>query len=259
MPFPYTLPIVFSSGVTPAANPDTAGDIVNTAAIQLGLDAFDDPFVSQDPLALQLTSLLKSWGRRLWRERRWQFLTREFIFTTVLNQSVYALPADYGRMVNETAQSRTRRWPLGGPVASEEWQYLKARWVGGSTRLFYRIVSGQLSLYPDTDVPAGEQLAYEYISKYWVQSQGTTAPDKDAPTASSDFLGFDTELCVLGLKLEWLGAKGLPAGGVQEDYERQLLLVCEQDVPAPIISIGEWDFDAARFGFGNISPTIGVP
>ena len=79
----------------------------------------------------------------------------------------------------------------------------KARLVGVTFTVMVRQVQEQLELYPDTEVPVGRTIAYEYISRNWVQTATAAAPDKDAPTLGSDIIWFDPTLVMYGLKLTW--------------------------------------------------------
>ena len=103
---------------------DTAGNIINDAATELGLQAFQakaaDPFASTDPNMGQLCQLLKSVGRDLAKRREWTHLRAIHTLTTVEGVGWYALPADFGRMINQTGWNRTNRLPLGGPLSPQE-------------------------------------------------------------------------------------------------------------------------------------------
>ena len=153
----------------------TAGDIVNDAAVEIGLADSADPFNSTDANVVQLCRLLKSAGRELVQARNWTYLRREFTFTTVTGQSVYPMPNDYLRMYDQSGWNRTNRLPLTGPLSPQEWQYLKARLVGVVFTVLFRPMNRQMVIYPDTNTPGGYYIAYEYGSTSWVYS--STAPN----------------------------------------------------------------------------------
>lgn len=158
---------------------DTAGNIVNDAATELGLQSFQaksaDPFGSTDPNLGRLCQLLKSVGRDLQRKRGWTHLQNVCVLETVENQAQYALPIDFGSMTNQTGWNRTNRMPLGGPLSPQEWQYLAGQLAGIVFTVLFRPMHGQLLLYPDTSTPGGYTLAYEYASRWWVQSSTVNA------------------------------------------------------------------------------------
>ena len=158
---------------------DTAGNIVNDAATELGLQSFQaksaDPFGSADPNIGRLCQLLKSVGRDIQRQRGWTHLQGVCVLLTVANQAQYDLPPDFGSMTNQTGWNRTNRMPLGGPLSPQEWQYLSGQLAGIVFTVLFRPMQGKLLLYPDTSTPGGYTLAYEYASRWWCQSATVNA------------------------------------------------------------------------------------
>ena len=148
----------------------TAGDIVNEAAVEIGLSAVSDPYASTDPNFVQLRQLLKSLGREIVHTRRWTILRRERSFTTVQGQAIYPLPADFHEMLPQTWWNRTNRLPVGGPLSPQEWQYLKARLVGVVFNVLFRPMQGIIELYPDTNTPGGYNVVFEYQSEWWCKN-----------------------------------------------------------------------------------------
>ena len=69
----------------------TAGDIVNAVAVDVGLDEASDPFASSDRAFVRLCSLLNGAGQELCLSRDWAALTRQGTFTHLL----YCLPVCY--------------------------------------------------------------------------------------------------------------------------------------------------------------------
>jgi hypothetical protein len=230
---------------------DTAGDIVNAAAVEVGLANVVDPFISTDANIKQMCWLLKSLGRDLVHMRSWNHLRKEHSFTTVLGQSVYSLPNDYHNMIDQTWWNRTNRLPLGGPLSAQEWQYLKARLVGVVFTVLFRPMDRAITIYPDTNTPAGYDIAFEYNSAYWVSRTG--APDTtiaDEPTLSSDLVWFDPLLLIRGLKLAFLKAKGFDTTSAQQDWNMSLDYVKGNDAPSPVLSLNR-----SQMGFRE--PLIG--
>ena len=148
----------------------TAGDIVNQAAVEVGLRSVQDPYTATDANIVQMCQLLKSLGREIVHMRDWNILRRERVFTTVAGQSSYPLPADYHNMVDQTWWNRTNRLPVGGPVSAQEWQYLKGRLVGIVFNVLFRPMQNAIVLYPTgTAAPGGFEIVYEYQSEWWVK------------------------------------------------------------------------------------------
>ena len=148
----------------------TAGDIINRAAVEVGLSAVPDPYSSTDPNIVQMRYLLDSLGRELVHTRKWSLLRKERVFTTIAGQAYYPLPVDFHEMLNQTWWNRTNRLPVGGPLSPQEWQYLKARLVGVVFNVLFRPANGYIELYPDTNTPGGYEIAFEYQSEWWVKN-----------------------------------------------------------------------------------------
>ncbi|WP_242394851.1 phage adaptor protein [Anaeromyxobacter oryzisoli] len=221
---------------------DTAGNIVNRAAIQLGLLGVsvaqaNDPFASQDPNFVQLCELLTSVGDDLNGKHNWPQLRQECVIVTVAGQNVYPLPADFHEMIDQSGWNRSARLPLIGPLRSQEWQYLKARALGMYISVVFRQAGGNLEINPGMAVPAGTTIAFEYESSRWVQSAGAAAPDKAAPTIGTDVVCYDSELAIAALKLAWLEAKGFDTAAAAERYEAKLEHAIGKSTGAPTLSL----------------------
>ncbi len=149
---------------------DTVANIVSDAATELGLGAVADVFGSSDPNVAQLRTFLKSLGRDLWREKSWTHLQQIHTFTSIQGKPRYDLPADFGRMIDQTGWNRTNRLPLAGPMSPQEWQFLRARLVGVVFTVLFRPMEGQIWLYPDVNTPGGYAIAFEYESRWWLKA-----------------------------------------------------------------------------------------
>ncbi len=219
---------------------ETVAQVLSLAARELGLIVADvaDPYASTDRNILQMCSLLTGAGREIVREHSWTQSQNTKTFSTVGAQEAYDLPADFLRMINQTGWDRTSRFPLGGPTSPQEWQYLNARLSAVTFRVLFRPLQRKLHLYSGAaNVPNGHVISYEYMSSYWVQANGQSVGNKDAPTAKTDTLLFDTHLMSRALKRAFLRAKGFDTQAVQEDYDKALAAVMRDDSPAPVLSL----------------------
>src|SRR5688572_457522 len=108
---------------------DSVGNIVNDAALELGLitSASADVYGETNQNIVQLRALLKSLGQRLVRDFKWSHLTKEHTFDTADGVSNYTLPDDFQRIVDGTAWNRTTDLPLVGPLNAQQWQALKGQ------------------------------------------------------------------------------------------------------------------------------------
>jgi hypothetical protein len=93
----------------------------------------------------------------------------------------------------------------------------------------------QIFLYPDSTMPNGREIAFEYQSRWWVQEEGQAAPNTDRVGAATDVVWFDPDLMVLGLRKDFLRALGFPSQAVEDDYQAAHDLASSIDSPSPLI------------------------
>lgn len=201
---------------------ETVTSIISDAAILLGLksEPVEAPFTSTDVNVRQLLVIIKSAGRDLLREHPWSQLQAEHEFSTVGGEDTYAMPAGFDRHLGQTQWNRSTSLPLAGPLSPRGWQAAKALNGSAGTEFYFRTQGAQLVLYP---VPTSAQtLALEYLSRYWVQSSGAPAPDKDAPTADDDIVWFDGQMMVHRVRMDFLQSKGFDSSAASLAYESAL-------------------------------------
>src|SRR5207244_3753931 len=148
----------------------------------------------------------------------------------------YALPTDWARYVSETAWDATNYWPMQGSIAPSIWQALKRGIVATSVRRRFRVVGGQIKIFPTPTVD-NNSLIVEYIRNTpWTDSTGVTY--RVTATADTDITVFPEHLLELDLKWRWLRAKGLDYGDERDEADREISLAMAQDRPAQIIDFG---------------------
>lgn len=193
----------------------TAKAVINAAATECGLAVAVDPFASTDANMRQLASLLQTVGQDIIKVFNWPVLLKEGTIVGDGTTTSFPLPADFLRMVD--------------PVITDT--YLDP---GGETHLSYRLVGDRLEFAAPP--PAGAELAYEYVSRYWAQSSGAQAPDRYEPAGSTDLVILEPMLVVRALIYKFKAAKGLEASGALADYERALETASGL-APAPVLSV----------------------
>lgn len=219
---------------------DTADNILNAAWKQLGLGAttITDPYASTNGLMIQLVAMLETLGQKLVRSFNWVELRKEHTFNTSDGEDTYDLPNGFDRFLDETGWNRTSTLPLGGPVNSRDWQYLKARTATGPVTTPFRLNGQEMKFTP---VPSAvETIAFEYITRFWVKVGELTTPTADAlsaSTAAQDTLYFDRLLLIDGLKLAFKLEKGFPADAALDAYNATYALVTGADGAAPRLSL----------------------
>jgi hypothetical protein len=231
---------------------DTAGNILNGSAIELGLGSQADPFASPDPNWRQLVALLNHAGRDLMR-RDWRQLvvTSQLVkngtWTLPAGWSVVAgttddlsVPQDFRCLIDQSGWNQSTRLPLGGPLTPQLWEYRKSSPVG-SIFAEFRMDTNRLRLLP-TPLP-NYTIQLEYQSRAWVIPAGTGLGDgntlgpagADAVTAASDYVLFDPELASHALKLAWKREKGFDTTTAQEDFDEDLARCLEDQISARVL------------------------
>jgi len=222
------------------ARQETANTLINRAALEVGLTPVSDPVASQDPAFIQLTGLLTAAGQELVELRPWQVLLQEYAFTTVVpgDTGVYDLPDDFSSMVNQTGWDQTNSTMVFGPLSSQEWSYLDGRGLASETiYASFRLAENKMQLYPQPP-PNGIDIRFEYISRYWVRSTGSSDPDKDTITIGTDIVLYEPILVVKFLKVKFLEAKGFDTTAARLDFETMFDSRAGRDAGAPTLRAG---------------------
>ena len=202
---------------------DTAQNIVNRAAPEVGLGTTADLMSATDQTFVQLRNLLKSCGQELLARHDWEALRREWTFTTdgTSTYSENELPDDWDHVIPDTAWDRTKDLPVSGPLSPQEWQYLEGREMGTDTIFIgYRFTQRKLFLYPQPP-PTGIVVALEYTSRNWVvDAAGTTY--SDGPTVNDDVILYPDILIIKMLKAKFMGARGFDTTKVDKEFQSLL-------------------------------------
>ncbi len=217
----------------------TINDIVNQVAVETGIPKQADVFGGTDPATAQLIALANSCGYELLQDEAWEGLVREHLFTTQQgDDGKYELPADYAYIINQTAWDRTNNVVLGGPLSAQEWQYLEGRDLVSSTiYATFREVENQFWLFPQPPV-VGIDIAYEYISRNWVQVSGVAGDFADVLVNSADVVLFEPHLFERLLKLRFLEARGFDTSMAAGQYAKSLSSWQGKDKGAPVLNQG---------------------
>lgn len=185
---------------------------------------------STDRNVLQFLELLQEGAEKLSKEGSpagWQSLQNEHTFITVAQQEQTntPIPDDLRRFVPDSFFNRTTNRKLTGPLTPQQWQEVQIWPQLAAPYLAYRERLGTFLLDPVP--PAGETIAYEYISSYWAMSSAGVA--KAMFTADEDETYLDEELLKLDLIWRWKQAKGLDYGEDMATFERALSLALGDD------------------------------
>jgi len=144
-------------------------------------------------------------------------------------QDTFQGPTDYDFSINRTGWDRTNRWELLGPDSPQMDEWHRSGIVTVGPRRHFRWIgdiqpSGTGAFYnyrlwpPPAVVGTPFQIAWEYVSTYWVESSTGTA--QSSFLADTDLPILDSQALVLGVKL----------GGSCRPKGRLLPQVCRQNI-----------------------------
>lgn len=234
----------------------TAGSILNDCAVELGLLTSDvaDPCASTDANMVMLRRLLKSAGRDLVRSFAWSHLHVTHTFSTSAGVTLYDAPAGFLRIVDQTQWNRSTQLPLGGPISPQGWQLFKAQAAGGVVDLYFRMRGAVLEVHPEPT--SAVDVAYEYVTGYWVAADSGLVPAADEPTASTNYCLFDSHLLTRKVMLMWLQRRGFDSTAAQDAYDTAYAMATGADGAAPVLSLYSTPYGLGRLlDCGNIPET----
>ncbi len=228
----------------------TVNDIMNRAAVEVGLNPNQDPVASSDETFVQLRYLLDSAGQELVKYQQWEVLNMNFSFTTQSGDSgTYDLPSDFAYMIDQTGWDRSNNVSIGGPLSSQDWAYLEGRdLVSQSIYVSFQLNQGKLQLYPQPP-PVGLEIDFEYMSNGWLQEAANPDRRHDRVQTGTDLCLLDDLMTIKFLKCKFLEAKGLDASAARLEFENIMGAVSGQDEGAPILNAS-----GSNRGFPYLSP-----
>lgn len=215
--------------------------IVNQSLQELGLpQIFTVVSPQDDQTGFQTLGQVNSLGTQLVKAHDWQFLEKEATFVGDGVTSEFDLPADFGRIVNQTQWSSSNRRPMFGPMSPQGWSWVQFGIVSVGVYFRYRILRNKFQVFPTPGV--GEQIHFYYISRNWVYDP-IIDDYKDKATLDTDEPVFDQFLMVAGTKFKLWNAKGMDATDLGNQFSYMLEAEKAQTQGAPVISLdSRWDY-----------------
>lgn len=175
---------------------------------------------TSDPRTLQYWGGMNELCEDLIERKLWQKLKRECVFVSVAGEdqgTFAALTGDphFYAFVDNTIFDRTQNLRILGGLTSNEWQARKALAANGPLYQF-RVRGDRLLFNPE--LPAGHQIAFEYVTQAMVQSQdGSTFRTQFA--ADDDIFLFPDRIATAWLRWWWKKEKGLDYAEEFRKYE----------------------------------------
>jgi hypothetical protein len=225
--------------------------LIQKVSLRVGVPKPSSAVGSNIAAVYQMIELANEEGEELAKQYQWQALTQEATFSTVATESQGSIltiaGADFNYIVNNTIWNRTLRRPVFGPLSTQQWQQLKAQnFVGPWNQ--YRLRGNNVLFIP---IPAATQTcAFEWFSKNWCQSAGSTG--QTAWAADTDIGILDEDLMRLGLMWRWKAAKGLDYAQDFDNYKLAVSAASSRDGSKPTLSLSG---DPTGFQPGIIVPT----
>lgn len=215
--------------------------IVNQALQELGLPSAPTAVSApDDQTGFQALGLVNALGSQLVKAHDWQFLEK---IMTIVGDGViseFDLPADFGRIVNQTQWASSNRRPMFGPMSPQGWSWVQYGIVSVGVYYRYRILRNKFTVFPTPSL--GETLHFYYISRNWVYDP-ILAIYKDTATNDADEPVFDQYLMIAGTKFKLWNAKGLDATDLGNQFSYMLEAEKAQTTGAPVISLdSRWDY-----------------
>ena len=180
--------------------------IIQRSCRLLSLPIPTEVVASTDIQVQQLLALANEEGDELAGTYDWQIMRRQHLFETVASAvQSSAIPADFDHFIANSFFNRTTMRYVYGPITPQEWQAIQAQ--PQLNRVFLAFVErdGQFLVTPTP--AAGEEIAYEYITKYWAKS-ALGVPQQEF-LADTDETYLDDKLFPLGIRWRFLKSKGL--------------------------------------------------
>lgn len=219
----------------------TAQFIVDSAHNELGLVSSPIGSSQEGQTTTQALALLNRMGDDAVAVHDWQFLMKTSNFVGDGVTSEFPMPADFGRIVNQTQWSSAMKRPMQGPLTSQQWGWTQFGIVSVGVYFRYRIHDDKIAVFPTPG--NGEEFNFYYITKNWVEDGANPGTYKDSITSADDIPLFDRNLMISGVKVKLWSAKGFDTTNLSREFNYALEVSKGQNQGAPILDLsGAWGF-----------------
>jgi hypothetical protein len=209
--------------------------LVQKAFKRVGLTAPTAAMSSTDDNVVRMVELANEEGDELWSRGDWQVLVREETHTTLAAESQGLITticgADFDHIKNETFRNRTKN-RIWYPVDDVMWQEMKASGITGPVE-YFRIRGNYLLTLPTP--PAGETMAFEWVTKHWCES--SAGAGQNAWAADDDVGRLDEGIMLAGLVWRWKKSQGLEYAEDFRQYEMRVETALTRDGAKPRLNM----------------------
>lgn len=204
--------------------------IVGNVSDELGIAKPTTVYGNTDPQVRQLLAIANRVGDIMHKEgdnAGWSILQRLHEFTTANGTAEYALPSDFGWLIDDTAWDSTNYWEMRGPLTPQQWAVQKYAIIANANfRKRWRIkrtASGNTkTFFIDPTPTSTDDLVLEYVSNGWVVDVSDSNNVTTAFTADNDTILFDEKLFEMGMIWRWGARKGFDVSIDLPDFENEL-------------------------------------
>lgn len=174
---------------------------------------------STDTQVQQLYAIANEEGDELQRSYEWQLLTEQYTYaTSATEEEPTAIPDDLDRWIANSMFDRSTMREVLGPITPQQWQAIKAQPQLNRVFLAWRERGGISYMTPTPSM--GDTIAYEYITKNWVEA--VNGDLKASFTADTDMPRLSARIIKLGIRWRFLKSKGIDYSQDFDTYQRQL-------------------------------------
>lgn len=228
----------------------SAQEILTAAGAELGLSIGTIGLQQTGQTGEQALSLLNALGDECVKVHDWQMLEKVAEFTGDGSIVQFDLPADFGRVINQTEWSSRDMRPMSGPMTPQTWGWTQYGIVATGVFFRYRILDNKFTTFPTAG--AGETFHLFYISKNWVYDP-VSLVYKDKITLGTDQPVFDRRLMISALKLKLWTQKGFDTTALLQEFNYNLKTEKSQNQGASAISL------AGPMDTFYINPLFNIP
>ena len=208
--------------------------IIDAACDELGLPRQTLVPGLIDQLGVQSLAFLNSCGSELVKAHDWQFLEGQATINGDGTTTEFTLPANFGRIVDQTTWSTNNKLPMEGPLNSQSWGWVQFGIVSAGVFYRYRILGNKFAVFPTP--PSGEVFNFFYIKKNWVLDQDAVTY-KDITDDGLDTPLFDRNLLIKCLKVKLWGQQGFDTTALAKEYSDELSIEKAQSGSAPVLNL----------------------
>ena len=200
--------------------------IGGNVAKQTGFAAPTVIYGSIDQTAVQLLAIINDVGKEITKRHDWQVLVKETSFSTLAAETQTSLPSGFDHIINDVMYNRSTQRKIFGPATIQAWQRSNSTIVTAIDSMF-RIRGNSILFEPNPT--ASQTVYYEYVSKFWVDTNADGIAEAITFTADSQTAVIDEWLIELGALARFKEAKGLEYAEAYRRYEYNMNLMWARD------------------------------